>query len=216
VGIEEIHIASDHGFIIIEDVIDADKIPFGKDTSILYAGHRCLVGKNLPDNLGVVFDLPNSDGLKFCVPQGTGMFKKRGKNEFLHGGISLQEILVPYVRVTVRKVHPKYGAKFKAPAAVHNLIFEVEILRAIPGEGYMIGSPRYLEVRGFLGTDKIIQQTEPDYVMNEANESLRIRIRIKPGTKFKYGDTLRLELKDVDTGEVLDSADVHIEVESNE
>jgi len=215
-GIEEIHIASDHGFIIIEDVIDADKIPFGKDTSILYAGHRCLVGKNLPDNLGVVFDLPNSDGLKFCVPQGTGMFKKRGKNDFLHGGLSLQEILVPYVRVTVRKVHPKYGAKFKAPATVHNLIFEVEILRAIPGEGYMIGSPRYLEVRGFLGTDKIIQQTEPDYVMNEANESLQIRIRIKPGTKFKYGDTLRLELKDVDTGELLDSANVRIEVESNE
>ena len=215
-GIEEIHIASDHGFIIIEDVIDADKIPFGKDTSILYAGHRCLVGKNLPDNLGVVFDLPNSDGLKFCVPQGTGMFKKRGKNDFLHGGLSLQEILVPYVRVAVRKVHPKYGAKFKAPATAHNLIFEVEILRAIPGEGYMIGSPRYLEVRGFLGTDKIIQQTEPDYVMNEANESVRIRIRIKPGTKFKYGDTLRLELKDVDTGELLDSADVRIDVESNE
>jgi len=215
-GIEEIHIASDHGFIIIEDVIDADKIPFGKDTSILYAGHRCLVDKNLPDNLGIVFDLPNSDGLKFCVPQGTGMFKKRGKNEFLHGGISLQEILVPYVRVTVRKVHPKYGAKFKAPATVHNLIFEVEILRAIPGEGYMIGSPRYLEVRGFLGTDKIIQQTEPDYVMNETNESLRIRIRIKPGTKFKYGDTLRLELKDLDTGELLYSSDVRIEVESNE
>lgn len=215
-GIEEIHIASDHGFIIIEDIIEADKIPFGKDTSILYAGHRCLVGKNLPDNLGIVFDLPNSDGLKFCVPQGTGMFKKRGKNEFLHGGISLQEMLVPYVRVVVRKVHPKYGAKFKAPATVHNLIFEVEILRAIPGEGYMIGSPRYLEVRGFLGTDKIIQQTEPDYVMNETNESLRIRIRIKPGTRFKYGDTLRLELKDVDTGELLDSADVRIEVESDE
>jgi len=89
-------------------------------------------------------------------------------------------------------------------------------LRAIPGEGFMIGSPRYLEVRGFLGTDEIIRQTEPDYVINGANESLRIRIRIKPGTKFRYGDTLRLELRDVDTGELLDSANVRVEVESNE
>jgi len=215
-GIEEVHIVSDHGFIIIEDVIDADKIPLDKNTSLLYAGHRCLVGRSIPNNLGVVFDLPNSDGLKFCVPQGISIFKKRGRNEFLHGGISLQEILVPHIVVIMRKMQPKYGAKFKAPAKVYNLIFEVEILRAIPGEGYLFGSPRYLEVRGFLGTDEIIRQTEPDYVINEANEFLKIRIRIRPGTKFKYGDILRLELRDTDTGEVLDNASIHIEVESNE
>ena len=125
-------------------------------------------------------------------------------------------MLVPYIKIVIKKVIPKYGAKFKAPAAVHNLIFEVEILRAIPGEGYLIGSPRYLEVQGFIGTEEIIHQTEPDYVINEANEFLIIRIRIKPGTKFKYGDILRLELRDVDTGELLDSVDVRIEVESNE
>jgi len=209
--IEEIHIVSDHGFILIEDVIDADKIPLDKNTSLSYSGHRCLVGKSIPENLGMVFDLPNSDGLKFCVPQGAGIFKKRGKNDFLHGGISLQEILVPYIQVVVRKVQP-----IRAPDVAHNLIFEVEILRAIPGEGHMFGSPRYLEVRGFLGTNEIIQQMGPDYVMNESNEHLKIRIRIKPGTKFKYGDILRLELRDADTGELLDSVNVPIEVESNE
>ena len=215
-GVEEIHVVSDHGFIIIEDVIDADKIPLDKTTSLLYAGHRCLVGKSIPKNLGKVFNLPNSDGLKFCVPQGTGIFKKRGRNEFLHGGISLQEILVPHIIVIMRKVQTKYGAKLKAPDAVHNLIFEIEILRAIPGEGLMFGSPRYLEVRGFLGTDEIIRQTGPDYVINDANEFLKIRIRIKPGTKFKYGDILKLELRDADTGELLDSTNIHIEVESSE
>jgi len=215
-GIEEIHVVSDHGFIIIEDVIDADKIPLDNNISLSYVGHRCLVGKSIPKNLDAVFDLPNSDGLKFCVPRGTGIFKKRGRNEFLHGGISLQEILVSHIKVVTIKVLPKYGAKFRTPEAVHNLIFEVEILRAIPGEGYLIGSPRYLEIKGFLGTDEIIRQTEPDYVINEANESLKIRIRIKPGTKFKYGDVLKLELRDADTGELLDSANVQIEVESNE
>jgi len=221
-GIEEVHIVSDHGFIIIEDVIDADKMPLDKiasmpygQTALLYAGHRCLVGKNIPKNLGKLFDLPASDGLKFCVPKGSSIFKKRGRNEFLHGGISLQEILVPHIMVIIRKVQPKYDAKLKAPNAVHNLIFDVEILRAIPGEGLLIGSPRYLEVRGFLGTDEIIRQTEPDYFINEENENLKIRIRIKPGTKFKYGDILRLELRDTDTGELLDSANILVEVESN-
>ena len=45
---------------------------------------------------------------------------------------------------------------------------------------------------------------------------MKIRIRIKAGAKFKYGDILRLELRDADTGELLDSANVRIEVESNE
>jgi hypothetical protein len=215
-GIEEIHIVSDHGFLIIEDILEADKIPLDKQSSILYAGHRCIVGKNLPEDLGVIFDLPDSEGLKFCTPQGTGMFKKSGKNEFIHGGVSLQEMVVPHIKITLKKIQPKYGAKIKAPEAVHNLIFEIEILRAIPGEGLMFGSPRYLEIRGFLGNDEIIRQTEPDYVINEANEHLIIRIRIKPGTKFKYGDVLRLELRDADTGELLDSVEVRIEVESNE
>lgn len=47
--------------------IDADKIPSDKNTSLLYAGHSCLIGKSLPNNLGVIFDLPNSDRLEYCV-----------------------------------------------------------------------------------------------------------------------------------------------------
>ena len=116
----------------------------------------------------------------------------------------------------MKKIQPKYGAKLRTPTAAHNLIFEAEILRAIPGEGHLFGSPRYLEVRGFLGTDEIIRQMEPDYVMNEANEYLRIRVRIRPGTKFKYDDVLRLELRDADTEELLDSANIRIEVESDD
>jgi len=215
-GIEEVHIVSDHGFIITEDIIEADKIPLDKNISILYAGHRCIVGKSLPGNLGVIFDLPSSDGLKYCVPKSSGIFRKSGSCEFIHGGISLQEIVIPHIKIVTKRIQPKYGAKFSAPDAAHNLIFEVEMLRAIPGEGYMFGSPRYLEVRGFLGNDKILEQTGPDYVMNGAKENLKIRIRIKPGAKFKYGDILRLELRDADTGELLDSANVRIEVESNE
>jgi hypothetical protein len=215
-GIEEVHIVSDHGFIIIENVTEADKIPIDKNIPILYAGHRCIVGKSLPEDLGVIFDLPNSDGLKYCVPKNSGIFRKSGSCEFIHGGISLQEIVIPHIQVVTKKIQPKYGAKFSAKDVVHNLIFEVEILRAIPGEGLMFGSPRFLEVRGFLGTGEIIRQTEPDYVINEANEHLKIRIRIKPGTKFKYGDVLGLELRDADTGELLDNTNVRIEVESNE
>lgn len=218
IGIEEIHVVSDHGFVIMDEVTDADKVTITKDVEILYKGHRCLVGKDLPKELGIVLELPNSDGLQFCVPRGTGIFRARGGKQFFHGGLSLQEFIVPHIEVVFAKAQPKYGAKLKAPEVIHNLIFEVELLRAIPAGGVLFGAPRFVEIVGTLVKDarEIFRQSGPDMVINIENETLRVKLRIKPMIAFSYGDMLRLELKDADIGELLDSTDICIEVESNE
>ena len=217
-GIEEIHIVSDHGFVILDEVTDADKVTIPKEVEALYKGHRCLVGKDLPKELGVVLELPNSDGLRFCVPRGTGIFRARGGNQFFHGGLSLQEFIIPHLEIVFAKAQPKYGVRLKAPEAIHNLIFEVELLRAIPAGDVLFGAPRFVEIVGTLVKDsiEIFRQSGPDMVVNQENETLKVRLRIKPGTRFSYGDVLHLELKDADTGELLDSTDIRIEVESNE
>jgi hypothetical protein len=91
-------------------------------------------------------------------------------------------------------------------------------LRAIPAEGVLFGAPRFVEIVGVLLKDgrEIFRQSGPDMVVNQESETLKFRLRIKPGTVFSYGDILSLELKDADTGELLDKSEIHIEVESNE
>jgi hypothetical protein len=214
-GIEEIHLVSDHGFVILDDIADADKVTIPKELEVFYKGHRCLVGQNLPKELGIVFELPNSDGLQFCVPNGIGIFRTRGGKQFFHGGLSLQEFIVPQIHLVFAKVQPKYGAKISAPEAIRNLIFDVELLRAIPTEGVFFGAPRFVEIVGVLPKDgrEIFRQSGPDMVVNQESEILKVRLRIKPGTVFSYGDMLILELKDADTGELLDRSEIRIEVE---
>jgi hypothetical protein len=203
-GIEEIHLVSDHGFVILDDIADADKVTIPKELEVFYKGH-----------LGIVFELPNSDGLQFCVPNGIGIFRTRGGKQFFHGGLSLQEFIVPQIHLVFAKVQPKYGAKISAPEAIRNLIFDVELLRAIPTEGVFFGAPRFVEIVGVLPKDgrEIFRQSGPDMVVNQESEILKVRLRIKPGTVFSYGDMLILELKDADTGELLDRSEIRIEVE---
>jgi len=214
-GIEEIHLVSDHGFVILDDIADANKVTIPKELEVFYKGHRCLVGQNLPKELGKVFELPNSDGLQFCVPRGIGIFRTRGGKQFFHGGLSLQEFIVPHIHLVFAKAQPKYGAKLRAPEAIRNLIFDVELLRAIPTEGVFFGAPRFVEIVGVLPKDgrEIFRQSGPDMIVNQESETLKVRLRIKPGPVFSYGDILSLELKDADTGELLDRSEIRIEVE---
>jgi len=214
-GIEEIHLVSDHGFVILDDIAEADKVTIPKELEVFYKGHRCLVGRNLPKELGKVFELPNSDGLQFCVPRGIGIFRTRGGKQFFHGGLSLQEFIVPHIHLVFAKAQPKYGAKLRAPEAIRNLIFDVELLRAIPTGGVFFGAPRFVEIVGVLPKDgrEIFRQSGPDMIVNQESETLKVRLRIKPGPVFSYGDMLSLELKDADTGELLDRSEIRIEVE---
>lgn len=218
-SIEEIHIVSDHGFIILDEITEANKVTIPRDLELLYKGHRCLVGKDLPETLGVVLELPNSDKLQFCVPRGTGIFRTRGKNQFLHGGLSLQELIVPHMGIVFKRTPPKYGVMLKAPEVIYNLIFEVELLRAMPSAGVLFGAPRFVEIVGKIIKDEeeigILRQSGPEMVVNQENEKMMVLLRIKPGTAFKRGDVMHLELKDADTGELLDSTDLRIEVESD-
>ncbi|MFQ5762785.1 MAG: hypothetical protein ACE5PO_07095, partial [Candidatus Bathyarchaeia archaeon] len=90
--------------------------------------------------------------------------------------------------------------------------------RAIPADGVLIGSPRFVEIVGTLVKEgrEIFRQSGPGMVVNQKDETLRVRLRIKLGTPFNYADILRLDLKDTDSGELLDSTEMRIEVESNE
>lgn len=217
-GIEEIYIASDHGFIILDDLIEADKIKVPDNLNVLYKGHRCLVGEDIPDKMGAIFGVAGSPKLKFVVPRGIGIFRKRGRSVYFHGGVSPQEMVIPFLKIAFRKAQPKYRVKIKAPEAIHNLIFDIELLRVMPGEGELFGAPRYVEVIGVLAKDamEIFKQASPDLVINQLNDKLSVRLRIAQGIRFKYGDTLKIEVKDADTGELLDTAEIKIEVESDE
>ena len=102
VGITRFVIAADHGHLFAESKDDDMKMDApGGDTLTLH--RRCWVGRGGSTPAGTVrisaADLGYDSDLDFVFPRGTGVFKAGGGLTYHHGGLSLQEIVVPVLRI---------------------------------------------------------------------------------------------------------------------
>jgi len=74
--------------------------------------------------------------LDIVVPRGTGVFKAGGSLSFHHGGLSLQELIIPVLSLELkgkRRARPERGRDLVAlesvPKEITNLIFSLSIRR---------------------------------------------------------------------------------------
>jgi len=103
-----VFVTTDHGFVFTQrkpDETDKNKISVNKE-DVAKANKRFLLGNNIPvvaDTVtGKVSDTagisPESD-MSFVVPKGMSRFNFTGGSRFFHGGMSLQEIVIPVITV---------------------------------------------------------------------------------------------------------------------
>ena len=99
-----IYITSDHGFIYRRKPLEeSDKTSKG-DTLPLYTNKRFLIfdqAVDLPGSINLRLDyiFGKDCGLTVCVPRGDNRFKTPGGGQnFVHGGASLQEIVIPLIK----------------------------------------------------------------------------------------------------------------------
>jgi hypothetical protein len=103
-------ITADHGFLFTESApteTEKSAIQFKPDGTVL-AKKRYLLGKNLPDS-DLAYHGKTSvtataeGGMEFWLPRGMNRFHFTGGARFVHGGASLQEIVVPVILVKHKK-----------------------------------------------------------------------------------------------------------------
>ncbi|MFC1531519.1 PglZ domain-containing protein, partial [Gemmatimonadota bacterium] len=94
-------IVADHGFLLRDDITDAEKLdpPTGE---VIELHRRCVIGRGLVSSATApVFDaseLGVGGELQLAFPRGVNVFKVPGGNlSYVHGGISLQELIVPVI-----------------------------------------------------------------------------------------------------------------------
>ncbi|HDM75162.1 MAG TPA: PglZ domain-containing protein, partial [Deltaproteobacteria bacterium] len=106
-GVEKIVISADHGYLFVDEIEEGLKIdPPGGNTADLRS--RVWIGKGgarAPGSLRINSDQIGLAGdLELVFPVGLGCYRKRGPYRgYFHGGISLQEALVPVITITVLK-----------------------------------------------------------------------------------------------------------------
>ena len=101
-GIEEFIVVADHGYLMRNDVSDAMKldIPSG---DVVVEHRRCVIGRNLGrgDHFVVLrcAEIGLGGDLELAFPRGVNVFRVSGGNlAYLHGGLSLQECVIPVLR----------------------------------------------------------------------------------------------------------------------
>lgn len=136
VGIEQSVISADHGHLSFPaDRDESMRIdPPGGQTVELH--RRCWIGRGGMTPAGCVrvsaTALGYDSDLDFVFPAGAGVFRAGGDLAYHHGGISLQEMIVPVLTVRlkpkeVKKQIPQQIIPGDIPIAVTNRIFSITL-----------------------------------------------------------------------------------------
>ncbi|MBW1699236.1 MAG: PglZ domain-containing protein [Deltaproteobacteria bacterium] len=97
---QEIHIITDHGFLLSSS---DGMIKWGNPQSSNICERRFAV---IPKNIGTdlpVIPSPWDDDHWLALPPARTVFSAGGQTEYLHGGASLQEVVVPHVKAEVQE-----------------------------------------------------------------------------------------------------------------
>ncbi len=137
-GLEAFVVSADHGHQFASRKEEDMRIdPPGGDTVELH--RRCWIGRGGATPAGTIrvsaAELGYGSDLDFVFPKSLGVFKSGGDLEYHHGGISLQEMVVPVVTFRIpASAEPAAAGKavnVDAPDAITNRLFTVRLSLAV-------------------------------------------------------------------------------------
>jgi hypothetical protein len=121
-GVGRFVVSADHGHLLDEAQDDDMKIETpGGETVDLH--RRCWTGRGGKTPAGAVrvtgANLGYDTDLDFVFPSGRGVFLSGGGLQYHHGGLSLQELIVPVLSMTMEA--PADGARSEAKVQLHDV-----------------------------------------------------------------------------------------------
>lgn len=208
-GFESVHVVTDHGFILLGHVTESGKIQTNTDKALKVA-HRYLIGRDLLKQEGVVrFPITASQDLIGWFPPGMACFKSAGSYNYAHGGITLQEVIIPHLQIQKDKTSVPVGVRVVVADKVYSGVFKIT-LEPLP-KGFFV---KEREV-------KVILQRSSGEVIREMQEIVNVgeavtkNIKLTINDNISFGETLFLVVRDANSGEELDkkSMEIHVDLE---
>jgi len=196
-GCAEVHVVSDHGFLLRENIRETEKVAVDVE-GVLKKAERYLVGRGLPPTDLLAMPVSGSDDLTAWFPRGIGCFVTPGPYDFMHGGVSLQELVTAHITVRQSVAERPVGVSLELVTGheIRNAIFKV---RLAPQCVDLWTRARRVEIdiaregERASGTWKAI--VDRDVVEKSLRLSLDMRLAV--------GDAIAIRAWDADTGELL-------------
>lgn len=198
-GVEQVHVVADHGFLLLQEVSQHEKARV-RDAAVLATKSRYAIGPHLGPTDQLRFPVPGSENTSQLVawfPRGIGCFYTPGPYNYVHGGLSLQELIVPHLQVVQRVRGRPVGVQVELPMVIRSAQFKLQLN---PIAADMFDQPRQvtlsLEKEGTPVVPVLSSVVRP-------GEPAPVDVFLPMGCGLEPGDRVRWTLRDAVTGEVL-------------
>lgn len=209
-GYAEVHVVTDHGFVLLEEEHLPPEVPFKKEWGSVTKERFAIIpaGVDLPvKSKPFAWDA----SVRVALPPGLAYFNN--EKSFSHGGAALQEMVIPHLVSRQQSKQQKIGVEILIGGAGVNLSTAAVkiILRPVTvGEGgemsTLVALARNLLVNVLRASEQpgvsVLPRNEPKSVKLEAAGEAPVTLFFDSKFHLKKGDTLRLEVRDADTGEL--------------
>ncbi len=221
-----IFITADHGFLYTWQPLEAwDKTNKGKVTgNIIEIGHRYVIGE--PDCRAdqmqrIPLDYLNSSLVGFTPPANIRIMTGSGGMNYVHGGNSLQEIVVPVIEFKNKRPGSKNFEDMKKAGLqllsqsrkISNTMFSLNFYQkeAVGGKVSPATYEIYLtDISGHVLSDR--QTVIADKTSENNNERVfRVRFTLK-GAAFNNKETYYLLIREKETGIVVERTEFSIDI----
>lgn len=204
IGFTNIHILTDHGFLSFYDKDNKFKQKEIQEEFTIKK-KRFLISKKSDINNYIKEELENFKDFYIYYPRSIYYFKK---DSFFHGGVSIQELLLPYIHIRVedKKIKLRPQIKIQEMDGIYNKLFQILINSMIKSTGLdpLVRSRKikvWGEYEGNIITNTPIIDTIPG--LN------KIMLRIVKSNISK-GALVSIIVQDEITEEILDKIKVEI------
>lgn len=212
VGIGEVHLVTDHGFLLVPpEAVDELGRPEVLPAQAVHKAERwAALEPDAPVAELIRMPLPLASEIRLGFPRGLRTLIKA--SGFVHGGISLQECVIPHLVSRISPAQARVGVDLRVSTDQLTVGTVPAILRPAIGEVQPpLGGMQPVRVRVWVETapeagsaarrvtDPIEQELRPDV------EELRPPVYLKEGLGLRAGQRLVLRAEDAESGRDLGS-----------
>jgi hypothetical protein len=192
----EAHVVADHGFLLLGQIADHGKTELAQNDwlkkSPRYAIHR---GPKAGEH--VILAIPGSKNLIGVFPHGIVCFKAWGQYNYVHGGVSLQEVVVPHLTVRSSQLSIPVGIEIEADSETHVAFFKVTLKPVLQG---LLSQEREVRLALERGDGTLIRDSVE---IVGVQEPVVKNLKVYPNDNVSFGDTLHITVYDAQTQEHL-------------
>ena len=209
-GVEKFLVIADHGFLYTKAREESNKVDAPKG-ELLFKSKRFIVGRNFnPGSYHIITTefLGVTGELEIAFPRGIACFRHPGGEEYVHGGLSLQEILIPCICIESRLKTERKKLRVTAdfPERVTNLIFNITLKPA--GQLLLGQEGREVEIQV---TANNVPVTDPIRRL-VTSEPVKVVMKLKAGQLYSKSRELLISILDATSKEVLQSRQVPMDI----